>query len=208
MSKALIVIPCCGSKIEGGDRYYYPENSVINFLSNEAGGYLLDLRRKIFLDYSLPSGRDIGMQDEEEISYMEAYKRYTGNRSQIYGQISFTSWEKLINSSNLDLVIVSALYGLLKYDESIRNYNAAMKDTVAGRKLKTWWRKNGLCTILKNYISKNKILEMHFVLFADYNEALEGFETVVKSTYYDFSSYKSGSNSYRGKWVDDFMRNF
>ena len=59
---------------------------------------------------------------------MEAYERYTGTYSQIYRQISSGSWEKLRKSQNLDLVIVSALYGLVRFDEPIQNYNITMKD--------------------------------------------------------------------------------
>jgi len=168
----------------------------------------VDLRRRIFKYSSLQFGQDIGYQDEDTIYYMEAYKRYTGRYSQVYRQISSGSWDKLTKTADLDLVIVSALYGLLKYNESIRYCDTTMKNKIGYQTLKTWWRKNGLCTILNDYISENKILEVHFVLSNDYRRALGGCGTDVKSTYHDFAKHISGSNTYRGKWVNNFIQNF
>ena len=98
--------------------------------------------------------------------------RPTGDNSQIYRQISFSSWNKLKETVNLDLVIISALYGLLRYNETIQYYNKKMPDKIGHQTLKTWWRNNGLCVILKDYIDKNNISEVHNVLSNDYNEAL------------------------------------
>jgi len=141
---------------------------------------------------------------------MKAYKRYTGPYAQIYRQISPNSWDKLEKTANLDLLIVSALYGLVRYDEPIRYYDKTMKDRIEGQTLKTWWRNHDLCTILKDYINKNNISEVHVVLSNDYNEALFGCFTDIgaECVHHDFSEYRSGSNAYRGKWVDAFIHNF
>jgi len=49
--------------------------------------------------------------------------------SQLYRRVTPVSWDKLKKTwEKLDLVIVSALYGLLKYDEPIRRYDKTMKD--------------------------------------------------------------------------------
>jgi len=49
--------------------------------------------------------------------------------SQLYRRVTPVSWDKLKKTwEKLDLVIVSALYGLLKYDEPIRWYDKTMKE--------------------------------------------------------------------------------
>ena len=180
-------------------------------LSNLSREHLLRSRRELFENFSLPYGQDAGYQSDTTIHYMEAYKRYTGMYSQLYRQVSPVSWEKLKRTwEKLDLIIVSALYGLVKHDEPIRWYDKTMKDKVRHQTLKVWWRKQGLCAILKDYIERNNFSEVHNVLSNDYSEALKGcFEKLpLKYSYYDLSRYRSGSNAYRGKWVDNFIQNF
>lgn len=213
MSEVLILTPCSGSKWKGGTTIYNADKSILNYLSNSYREHLLRLRRELFEYFSFPSGQDVGYQNQsdDKINYMEAYKRYTGMHSQLYRQVSPVSWDELKKTrEKLDLVIVSALYGLVKHEEPIRWYDKTMKDDRDGQTLKVWWRKQGLCAILMDYIERNGISEVHNVLSNDYNEALKGcFENLpIKYSYHDFSMYRSGSNAYRGKWVDNFIRNF
>lgn len=195
---------------EKGGTAYNANCSIFNYLTESSREHLLSLRRRLFEYFSIQLGQDIGHHNDSMVNYMEAHKRYTGRHSQIYHQISPSSWGKLKKTANLDLIIISALYGLLKYDESIRYYDKTMKDKIRRQTLKTWWRNNGLCAILKDYINKNNISEVHNVLSNDYNEAIRGCFVGMEVKYmcHDFSMYKSGSNAYRGRWVDDFIQNF
>ncbi len=210
MKKSLILIPCCGSKKEGGTVEYDRDISIFHYLPERSRDHLMRLRRTLFEYFSLPRGKDIEYPDENTVQYMEAYKRYTGTYSQIYRRISSFAWKKLEKTPQLDLVIVSALYGIVRFNEPIRNYNRTMKDKVQNQTLKTWWRKHGLCEIVRGYIENNRITELHNVLSNDYNDALRGcFEKVFTTyVYHDFSEYRSGSNAHRGKWVDTFVKNF
>ena len=210
MDRVLILIPCSASKRKLGGTIYNISSSILNYLTNSYKERLLSLRKRLFKYFSLQFGQDVDHQDEYNIHYLEAYMRYTGKYSQIYRQISPSSWYKLKQNTNLDLVIVSALYGLLRYDETIRYYNKTMKDKMGNNTLKTWWKNNGLCKILKDYVDKNHITKIYNVLSKDYTEALRNYfiDTEAKFVYKDFSEYKSGSNAYRGKWVDNFIQNF
>ena len=174
MSRVLVLIPCSGSKSEGGETIYNVNRSILNYLSGQSKEHLLSLRRRLFEYFSVKLGQDVSYNNDSSINYMEAYRRYTGDHSQIYRQISSNSWGELRITDNLDLVIVSALYGLVKFDEPIQNYNITMKDKIEYQALKTWWRNNGLCAILKDYINKNGISGVHNVLSNDYNDALLG----------------------------------
>ncbi len=209
-SRVLILIPCSGSKKSGGITKYNTNNSILNHLTDVSKEHLLSLRRRLFEYFPIPFGHEVGCSNDGTINYMEAYERYTGAYSQIYRQISSSSWEKLRKSQNLDLVIVSALYGLVRFVEPIQKYNITMKHKIEYQALKTWWRNNGLCAILKDYISSNGISEVHNVLSNDYDDALVGcfMDVGVKYESHNFSKYKSGSNAHRGKWVDDFIQNF
>jgi len=210
MNRILILIPCSGSKKKGGITIYNVDDCIVNYLDPTYEGKLLNLRRELFRELSLPLGRDLCYEDEERIEYLAAYERYTGNYSQIYRRISQGSWDKLKQTPKLELIIVSALYGLLKYDEPIRWYDKTMKDKFKSQTLKTWWRNNSLCAILKNYVDKNNIYEVHNVLSDDYNEALSGCFVNMKAKYqyHGFADYKSGSNAHRGKWAEAFVQSF
>lgn len=197
MGRVLILIPCSGKKRKGGTPIYNANSSILNYLTDSSKEHLLSLRKRVFECSPFAFG----------IGYMEAYKRYNGN---IYRQISSSSWDKLIKNPELDLVIVSALYGLLRYDEPIRYYDTSMTNKIGKHTLRTWWRKNGLCAILKDYINKNNISKVHNVLSNDYNEAIRDCFSDMKLNYFyhDFKKHRSGSNAHRGKWVDDFIKNF
>ncbi len=210
LKNVLILIPCCGSKRSGGITEYNASTSILRFLSNSAGEKLLQLRQELFERFSIPMGQDVIVQSEIPIEFLEAHRRYTGTYSQLYREISLSSWEKVRTTSNLTLLIVSALYGLLRFDESIRNYNKAMSDKVGPFKLKTWWKHQRLCEILLDFIRENQITEVHHVLSNDYSMALSGCKqpSGVEFLIHDFSQYGSGSNNHRGKWVNTFIRNF
>lgn len=138
MKRVLILIPCSGSKKSGGIIEYSTKSSISNYLTSSSREHLLSLRRKLFDYFSISFGQDVSYPNDSTINYMEAYKRYTGMHSQIYRQIYSSSWEKIGGTQNLDLVIVSALYGLLRYDEPIRYYDITMKDRIGHQTLKTW----------------------------------------------------------------------
>ena len=61
---------------------------------------------------------------------MNANERYTGL---IYKPISNDTWDKIANSDSVDLLIFSALYGLLRFNEPILNYNVMMTDNMVER---------------------------------------------------------------------------
>jgi len=172
---------------------------------------LMELRRLVARN--LEAGPDIGSETLQatQVRYMRAYERYCG---QLYSKISRESWEKLNGHPDLSLIIVSALYGILRHDEFIRNYDRQMKDKIEGRQLKTWWRNKGLCDILLDYVKRNKIEVVHDFLSEDYSEAIKPFQSKIKELglryeYHKFGSeFGSGSNCYRGEEVNELIQTF
>ena len=56
------------------------------------------------------------------------------------------------------VLIVSALYGLVKLDEELREYELAMNDKlVDGMRVYRFWQREGLWRILLDYIHENGI---------------------------------------------------
>ncbi|MCS7135621.1 MAG: peroxide stress protein YaaA [Nitrososphaerota archaeon] len=210
--KTLILIPCCGSKNPGGFTIYNGKRCIANYLSVNVGKRLMELRRHVAIAFGERLGPDVGVEVlGTQISYMKAYERYCGN---LYSKISKSSWEKLNDSQNLSLVIVSAFYGILRHDELIRNYNRAMnKDRVDGVLLKTWWSRQGLCDILLDYIIKNRIETVHDFLSINYSEAIWPFPSKVRELginyfMHDYPGLGSGSDFYRGKDVYRLIQTF
>ena len=211
MRKTLILIPCCKTKIPGGVAHYDQSSSILNVLSPSVSEKLVELRRALCDTFGLEPGPDLGYRvKNSRLKYMEAYKRYAGK---IYRNISPSSWSKLSRISDLELVIVSALYGLINFDEPIRLYNLTMKDRIPGGPLlKTWWKRH-LPKILSDYILIKGFQAIHDFLSIDYSKAVEGYNElleeadtkVIKHTY---PKMGTGSNYRRGEEVNQLIQNF
>lgn len=206
--RTLILIPCCKFKENGGTKIYNHNNSILNYLDNINRDRLLHLRQEIMRDFFFEPGQDFGFQDSSDIKYLGAYQRYKGH---IYQRISQNSLDKLKRLQDVDLVIISALYGIVRFDESIRYYDTTMNNKVQGKNLKRWWKYQNLSAILNNYIIQNNISHVHVVLSNDYMEALgESFSNLnINCEYHkEFSKYNSGSNFHRGDWLENFVQSF
>ncbi|MCD6161469.1 MAG: peroxide stress protein YaaA [candidate division Zixibacteria bacterium] len=207
MCKSLILIPCCGSKQEGGDNNYDNDKSILNYLDDKSK--LINLRKILLENFNLPNDLDVGdsPQNNNDVLYMPAYRRYCGK---LYSKITDNAWQQLEGNPKLDLIIVSALFGLVKWNESLRDYNVAMKNKIEGKSLKRWWRDNNLCGILKDYIKENNISKIYNILSNDYSDALRGCfaNCGIKVEKHNFSKYRIAINYHRGKWVNDFILKF
>ena len=213
MSKpTLILIPCCYKKKKGGGLEYDIRNCIINDLGPESGKKLLELRRKVAIAFEEKHGPDLGFEvNEFEIEYLEAWQRYTGN---LYSQIHENSWEKLKRIPQLRLLIVSALYGLVNFNEPIRYYNRTMKDRIhSNRRLNTWWKRHGLRDIILDYIMRNGIEVVHNFLSTDYSEAIANLASTLRGlriehVSHTYRGFGSGSNYYRGREINALIQGF
>ena len=212
VEKVLILIPCSKSKKSGGAPFYERANCIVNYLSQSAERRLIELRRRVAVALRETLGPDVGVETTEtQIKFMRAYDRYSGN---LYSKISKSAWEKLNRSQNLGLVIVSALYGILKHNELIRDYNRAMdRDKVEGVLLKTWWNTQGLHEILLDYIADNEIKVVHDFLSKNYSEAIwplqsRAEELGIEYVKHGYSGFGSGSNCRRGEDVERLIKTF
>lgn len=199
--KELILIPCSGRKTPDGS-LSLEGRQLIEALSTPKSQKLKRLRKKVAGSFNI----DLSSGSSERC-LMPAYKRYSGN---LYKKISSHAWEELKNREDLEVVIISALYGAIYWDEPIIDYDVDMtKNIKEGRRLNTWWRKNGLPEIVSAYIEGKDHDVVRSFLSGDYRKALLNIQEKVDPTWllYEYPALGSGSNYYRGRDVSDAIMN-
>ncbi len=191
----LLLIPCCGSKVSGG---------IIGKQGRKVEDTLDESSRKRLRVLRKEVAGSFGFNFDDE--KLPAFKRYSGN---LYGKISDGTWKILSQDSDLELAIISALYGVILWDEYIINYNVAMGDNIyAGRKLNTWWRQHGLADIVASFIARKKVRRVRSFLSGDYRQAVSGPMNTWDGVWlqYEYPGLGSGSNYYRGEDVTRVIR--
>ena len=193
----LILIPCSGSKVEGSAPIQQ-ERRATDDLNTEYTKKLKLLRNNIFNAFNLTSKVKI---DE----FMPAYRRYTGN---IYSKIPKLAWENLKENKGLEIIIISAYYGIIYWDEPIICYNIAMSDNISPkRKLNTWWRKKGLTEIVAHFINNKEYDNVKSLLSISYQAALQGIHSKISTRWlqYEYPKLGSGSDYYRGVDIKNLL---
>ena len=195
--KELVMIPCSGRKTPDGS-LSLKGRELIEDLPSSQSQKLKRLRDHIAGSF------DIELSSKSsEMSLMLAYKRYAGD---LYNKISSNTWEELESRKDLEVVIISALYGAIYWDEPIIDYDVEMTENIKKRRrLNTWWRKNGLPEIVSSHIKEEDYDVVRSFLSGSYRKALLDLEKRVDPTWllYGYPGLGSGSNHYRGKDVSD-----
>lgn len=195
----LILIPCSGSKLEGGIENLQGRKLIEDIYQTDR---LDDLRKEVANFFGAPTPEEFHKKPS-----LEAYKRYSGN---IYGKISNKAWSEAKTRDDLEIVIVSALYGMIYWDEPIIKYDVAMDNSIRrGRRLNTWWRNNGLPEILSSYVDKNGFELVRSFLSGHYQKAILPAVDEVQAEWlrYEYPALGSGSNYYRGSDINDIILN-
>jgi hypothetical protein len=156
MSK-LILIQCSGSKVEGGK--LLPDNDIFSFDFSETRAKLEKLK-------------DLKI---DKTKLMPAYLRYgafqTGNSGgRLYTNMDWNHLLLKVAQNKLDVVIVSAFYGLIRYDTHISDYDLDMSKSV-----RLWLLNNTLGKALKKYIIDKEFSAVYSFLSTNYQEALGDF---------------------------------
>lgn len=149
MEKHLLVIPCCARKNSGGER---KSSKLTYFENNEYVPKLIE-------------ARNINMRNHPVIDngrYMPAWDRYDGG---LYRDLKKHQnlIDDLINRGCLDIVIVSALYGIINYTTEINDYDLMMSH----RGLNGLWG-NVIVSSINKYRQEKKITHTYVALSATY----------------------------------------
>lgn len=114
----------------------------------------------------------------------------------------------------IDLLIVSAYYGLVYPAESIAKYNLRMGDEAAGMKVYRFWKRHGLGAILEDYVRRRNITNVWSLLskshpYSQYHQALNPFWKNVKGKVNCWQVTVPGdgqNNPYRrGEWLEKVL---
>ena len=140
--KNLFVIPCCKRKIRGGEARN--ENTPLTYFEDiDQVPNLVNARNEKINSNNL---------DHPDI-LLKAWDRYDGT---IYRKLKEGQQriDKLMAKGCLDIVIVSALYGVINYNTPIANYDLAMKQ----EDIIHWG--NSISEAINNYCINHKIDEV------------------------------------------------
>jgi len=209
--KALILIPCCKQKTV--PRY------ISRYLSKPLPG-LKELRNKLIaLLAKTPQLRERpenlrGILNPKA-PLIRAVDLYTGKfyvkarrvlTHLLQGKYPF-----------IDLLIVSALYGLVRLDEGIKEYNLVMGDKlINGMRVFRFWQKEGLWLVLKNYIFSKGITHVWSLLpnsMPDYpyhqvfNKLWVSIRDLVKCYHVEVPKAGSGTSIKRAEWLTYILEN-
>jgi len=207
--KILIIIACSGRKRDGGIPGYRWENknSAISRLSRQKAMSLLTCRRLLAKKYHHKEGMDLGGNREGTVPLIPAIERYDGN---LYREIDTTLWGKLAGKDCVEVLIVSALYGLLTPWEAIRKYELSMNEAYAERyRLSRWWRDQGLGKMLAEFVVGSGASIVHDFLSGPYRNITWELKAKAGSKfrlpYHSYPGLGSGSDYHRGKDVRDLL---
>ncbi len=139
-NKTLLIIPCCKTKIHGGNKIPNDyQDPLIELISGSQYLSILETRKKL---YSYLGNKEL---------FMPAIDRYVGYLYKSIPNFANCIKEKTNGSDQPKLIILSALYGPLHPKSLINNYELKMP---TGKN--SLWHIN-FPSFLQNYVNKNKI---------------------------------------------------
>jgi cytoplasmic iron level regulating protein YaaA (DUF328/UPF0246 family) len=199
----VVLIACSKRKQVGGYQDYIPSGRLEQALSPESFEKLMNARTELVNSASkyLPIGPDIGIHGGHVAAqYLPAYQRYTGI---VYdrGRVQ----DLYPGQSNVRLLIISALYGLLDGEDLIQEYDLVMKETISGQRLYTWWKRHNLGCIVEEYILACNPAIVHDLLPISYQNALHPWPTEgIRHLWKPLDCYGlgQGSSYRRGEYVE------
>jgi cytoplasmic iron level regulating protein YaaA (DUF328/UPF0246 family) len=215
--KTLIVT--ASSKSKNDQNIHFESPNDIRFhdsISDEFRKQLFNSRKEVIKATGIEDGPDLTKIDDDfsKLEVLPAYLRYTGRT---FSKISKEAWDKL-NKKNqkIDVVILSAMYGLIRYNEPIRNYTIKQVDKMhAGIKFQGMWKKAGAKDWLYDYIIRNNFEQVNFVLSTSYSGIIEKDKLMMKleneiGVKTEDNQFKQGgmkSMLLRGEYINDFLLN-
>ncbi len=124
---------------------------------------------------------------------LPAYKLYSGK---VYKKIHQENWHK----HKTDVIIVSALFGLLQHNELIPYYNVVMTDKIpsSDEKVSTYWRSHKLFQYLEN----KAVVDL---LFSKYRKAFNKDGSHVGEV--PNVRWRDKYGSHKGEWLNEQLNN-
>lgn len=159
----VVLIPESTRKRTGGVPEALKEDVILGELPAAMRRKLEELRDEI-IHKSAPRSIDSG-------KFLAAYDRFDGN---MYRHIPREAWER--RAPAVEVVIASALRGLVASRDSIPAYQHSMAETIPPfGKLNRWWHHRGLPGILASYLNAVRPGIVVDLLSLEYRESVKGY---------------------------------
>lgn len=173
--KTLIVTASSKSKRDFTDNiFHYSGKTFYNSIDPQYKETMLSARQELIGNMELADGPDLQETKihESQDEYLPAFIRYSGRT---FSKIDLNAWNQLVdNPESYDCIILSALYGIVRYDEPIRNYPIKQADKIPEKStIKSFWKKQGASEWVYDYVKRNDIDDVKFVLSTSYSEIVQ-----------------------------------
>jgi len=174
------LIPCAGSKVRP---VTFNQSSIENLSHNDL---LFEARLNLINILNIELDWD---------KTLPAWKLYSGPYSRIYPQVTGENWQ----NPNVDIKILSALFGIIKHTDLLPYYDLAMSDRILNiGKISTYWRNLNL---LPQLIHANDV----DLLSGVYREALNILGNPICFT--PNIIWRDRYGVHRGQWLNDQLNN-
>ena len=159
--RTLIVTASSKSKSKENFIFEKPSKTFYNSISEKNQQELLNARSSLLKVLGFSKGPDthsnLDATNEEE--FLPAYKRYKGRT---FSKVTEEAWKSLKKDDNFDCVILSAYYGLIRFDEPIRNYEIKQVTKLpSGPSIGIFWKNSGAENWLFDYIKNNEVEDVN-----------------------------------------------
>ncbi len=193
----VVLIPESTRKVKGGSTSDIAVDAVSDALPAASRAKLQALREEVLTKSPEGSVRPGAL--------LPAYRRFDGN---MYRYIPADAWED--RAPNVEVLIVSALRGLLASRDPVPAYSLSMAEsTPPFGKMNRWWHGRGLPEILAAYLQAIRPKKVVDLLSLAYREAVIGYAAGlagidVKTI--DFPGMGRASQPRRGEQVAEILR--
>lgn len=209
-SKALVLIPCCSQK-RGLPPGEAPVPRVLPLTGVDA------LRGRLWEVLRGQSNPPPGPWIAPDEPAAPAYQLYRGVPYRLLGE----HWRQLLGGGAIELLIVSAAYGLVLPTEILTEYDLTMGQKLdSGGRVFHFWQQQGLAEVLREYVRSREISHVWSLLpdgalsNTQYQRVFNGFWRRpegakcrwVKAYNADGRSAGSGSGDCRGRWLSAVLQ--
>jgi hypothetical protein len=205
--KALVLIPCSASKREStSSRPFAQPLEGLSELRKELA--VMVRNTPTLINKSENSRNLLG----GEALKTQARDLYVGRLYQpCRGVLKETAVAK---NPSIHILIVSALYGLVRLDEGLVNYQLAMSaKLVNGKRVAKYWQASGLSSILTRYAKQEEIRFVWSLLpKSGYHYVFSEFwlasaKKSIECYRVDIPGLRQASGGVRGQWLEYIIRN-
>jgi hypothetical protein len=164
-AKTLIIINCSSSKCEGGQE----KKSIKDFFDKDITPYhnFIKRRNEIISQYSdnIKNPRIV----------KEAYLRYNGGgKSWVYNNVDWNKVIDLHKKNKLEVIILSALYGVVEFNLQIPEYDLTIDKTQ-----KQWG--NTINDVIEEYIKNKEIINVFNCISSGYSPLIKNIKATQLS---------------------------